>query len=297
MAERAGVAVPAVRQVIKTADGSAVLAMDRVDGRSLDLIPARRVDDAMIRAAVDAGRCAAPGQDRAPVAAGGQHRGRWHGPALDRGLQLRRAGRHATPDRARRRRAAGLAGRHRRRRPGRRRRGRRDRPGPGCRRGAVAAAAGAVRWHPPRDRPPGRPADPDQAGRRRRQRPHGHRTGPPPAGPPQDAACGRRGRGGVLLPAARAGQGAKQLAGGAVGRLGLGAAGHRLVGGDLPGQRDRAHGRDLAADPAVADRPGPGRVVVHQPGVPGQRRRHGAERPVPAEVGRGAQPRASPRSA
>ena len=49
MAERAGVAVPAVRQVIKSADGSAVLAMDRVDGRSLDLIPVQRVDDAMIR--------------------------------------------------------------------------------------------------------------------------------------------------------------------------------------------------------------------------------------------------------
>ena len=49
MAQRAGVAVPAVRQVITTADGSAVLAMDRVDGRSLDLIPARRVDDAMLR--------------------------------------------------------------------------------------------------------------------------------------------------------------------------------------------------------------------------------------------------------
>jgi uncharacterized membrane protein YbhN (UPF0104 family) len=49
MAERAGVTVPAVRQVIKTADGSAVLAMDRVDGRSLDLIPSQRVDDTMIR--------------------------------------------------------------------------------------------------------------------------------------------------------------------------------------------------------------------------------------------------------
>jgi glycosyltransferase 2 family protein len=49
MAERAGVAVPAVRQVIKTADGSAVLAMDRVDGRSLDLIPVQRVDDTMIQ--------------------------------------------------------------------------------------------------------------------------------------------------------------------------------------------------------------------------------------------------------
>ena len=49
MAERAGVTVPAVRQVIKTADGSAVLAMDRVDGHSLDLIPVQRADDTMIR--------------------------------------------------------------------------------------------------------------------------------------------------------------------------------------------------------------------------------------------------------
>jgi glycosyltransferase 2 family protein len=49
MAERAGVAVPAVRQVIKSADGSALLAMERVDGSSLELIPAQRVDDALIR--------------------------------------------------------------------------------------------------------------------------------------------------------------------------------------------------------------------------------------------------------
>jgi uncharacterized membrane protein YbhN (UPF0104 family) len=49
MAERAGAAVPAVRQVIKTADGSVVLAMDSVEGSSLDLIPAQRVDDVMIR--------------------------------------------------------------------------------------------------------------------------------------------------------------------------------------------------------------------------------------------------------
>src|SRR6266496_1435281 len=49
MAERAGVAVPAIRQVIKSADGSVLLAMERVDGRSLDLIPAQRVSDTMIR--------------------------------------------------------------------------------------------------------------------------------------------------------------------------------------------------------------------------------------------------------
>jgi uncharacterized membrane protein YbhN (UPF0104 family) len=49
MAERAGVAVPSVRQVIKSADGSALLAMERVDGSSLDLIPVQRVSDTMIR--------------------------------------------------------------------------------------------------------------------------------------------------------------------------------------------------------------------------------------------------------
>jgi uncharacterized protein (TIRG00374 family) len=49
MAERAGVTVPTVRQVIKSADGSVLLAMKRVDGRSLDLIPAQRVSDTMIR--------------------------------------------------------------------------------------------------------------------------------------------------------------------------------------------------------------------------------------------------------
>jgi uncharacterized protein (TIRG00374 family) len=48
LAERAGVTVPAVRQVVKTADGSAVLAMERVDGSSLDLIPVPRVSDTMI---------------------------------------------------------------------------------------------------------------------------------------------------------------------------------------------------------------------------------------------------------
>jgi glycosyltransferase 2 family protein len=49
MAERAGVAVPAVRQVIKTADGSALLVMDRVNGSALDQIPAQRLSDTMLR--------------------------------------------------------------------------------------------------------------------------------------------------------------------------------------------------------------------------------------------------------
>ena len=49
MAERAGVAVPAIRQVIKTADGSALLVMDRVDGSALDQIPEQRLSDTMLR--------------------------------------------------------------------------------------------------------------------------------------------------------------------------------------------------------------------------------------------------------
>ena len=49
MAERAGVTVPAVRQVIKTADGSALLAMDRIDGSALDQIPVQRLSHAMLR--------------------------------------------------------------------------------------------------------------------------------------------------------------------------------------------------------------------------------------------------------
>ena len=113
MAERAGVAVPAVRQVIKTADGSALLAMERVDGSSLDRIPVQAHQRHDAPGAVETGGWAAPGENRAPLAAGGQHRGRPYWPALDRRLQLLRTGRHAAPDGARRRRAAGLAGCHR----------------------------------------------------------------------------------------------------------------------------------------------------------------------------------------
>ena len=49
MAGQAGVTVPAVRQVIKTADGSALLAMERVDGSSLDRIPGQDISDTMLR--------------------------------------------------------------------------------------------------------------------------------------------------------------------------------------------------------------------------------------------------------
>jgi undecaprenyl-diphosphatase len=49
MAERAGVAVPAVRQVIKTADGSALLVMERLDGSSLGQTPVPLISAAMLQ--------------------------------------------------------------------------------------------------------------------------------------------------------------------------------------------------------------------------------------------------------
>jgi len=49
MAERAGVHVPRVDRVIKAADGTVLLAMERVDGSSLDQIPAQRIGDDLLR--------------------------------------------------------------------------------------------------------------------------------------------------------------------------------------------------------------------------------------------------------
>ena len=243
MAERAGVAVPAVRQVIKTADGSALLAMDRVDGSSLDQIPAQRLSDTMLRKLweqvdrLHRARIAHRSLRAANIVADGTGRP-WvvdfsfselgatqRQMALDVAELLASLAAIIGADRAVAAAAAVI--------------------GPDRVAAAVpllqplALSAGTRRAVGRQDGL----LTQTRAGRRRCQRPHGHRTGPPAAGPPQDAAGDRRGRGGVLLPAARAGQGGKPLAGGAVGRLGLGAAGHRLVGRDLPGQRGRAHGR------------------------------------------------------
>ena len=49
MAERAGVHVPPVDQVIKTPDGTVLLAMERVDGRALDQVPARQISGELLR--------------------------------------------------------------------------------------------------------------------------------------------------------------------------------------------------------------------------------------------------------
>jgi len=49
MAQHAGVRVPEVERVIKAADGTALLAMERVDGSSLDGLPAQRISDELLR--------------------------------------------------------------------------------------------------------------------------------------------------------------------------------------------------------------------------------------------------------
>ena len=201
MAGRAGVTVPAVRQVIKTADGSALLAMERVDGSSLDRIPGQDISDTMLRELwqqVD-------GLHRAGIA----HRSlRAANIVADRTgrpwivdfsfSELGATQRQMALDVAEllaslaamigAGRAVGSAvaviG------PGRRR---------GC--GAVAAAAGSFGRHPPRGRPPRRPADRYPGGCRSHERAGRPGTGPHPARPPTNAACDRRRRGRVLLPA------------------------------------------------------------------------------------------------
>ena len=49
MAERAGVHVPRVDRVIKAQDGTVLLAMDRVDGRALDQLPAGQISGELLR--------------------------------------------------------------------------------------------------------------------------------------------------------------------------------------------------------------------------------------------------------
>ena len=283
MAERAGVRVPRVDRVIKAGGGTALLVMDQVDGQLAR--PAPRAADQRRPPAPAVGRSgqAASRRDRPPVPAGGQRDDRGRRAALADRLQLLRAGRHPAAKGPRPRRAAGLAGHRGRRGPGhlQRRRGHR-RPAAGGR-GAVAAAAGPVRRHPSRHRPPGRPARGHQVGRRRGQRAGRTAAGPPAAGPaPYPAGHRRLGRR-LLLRLAPARPRGQQLAGPAIGALGLAAGHHRLLRRDLPGQRGRADRRRARPGTVLAHHPDPGRLVVRQPGLSRQRRRHGPERPVPAE--------------
>ena len=49
LAERAGIRVPRVDRVIKAADGTVLLAMERVDGSPLDQLPAQLISDELLR--------------------------------------------------------------------------------------------------------------------------------------------------------------------------------------------------------------------------------------------------------
>jgi len=49
VAERAGVRVPRVERVVKAADGTALLVMERADGRSLQQVPAAEISDELLR--------------------------------------------------------------------------------------------------------------------------------------------------------------------------------------------------------------------------------------------------------
>jgi uncharacterized protein (TIRG00374 family) len=49
LAERAGVGVPTVHQIVIAPDGTALLVMDQVEGSSLDLLPADKVTDDLLR--------------------------------------------------------------------------------------------------------------------------------------------------------------------------------------------------------------------------------------------------------
>ena len=49
LAERAGVRVPGIDRVIEAADGTALLAMERVDGSPLDQLPPQRISDELLR--------------------------------------------------------------------------------------------------------------------------------------------------------------------------------------------------------------------------------------------------------
>src|SRR5205823_13969431 len=82
MAERAGISVPRVDRIVR-AGSTALLVMEWADGSAGP--PASRPDRRRpARAAVGGGGQAAPGRDRAPVAAGRQRDGRPGRTAHDR---------------------------------------------------------------------------------------------------------------------------------------------------------------------------------------------------------------------
>ena len=108
-------------------------------------------------------------------------------------------------------------------------------------------------------------------------------AGPPAAGQAAYLADHRRLGRRLLLRLAPARGREQQLARPAIRALGLAAGHHRLLRRDLPGQRGRADRRRARPGSVLAHDLDAGRLVVRQPGLSGQRRRHGTERPVPAK--------------
>ena len=93
MAERAGVRVPSVYRVNQADGGTARLAMEQIEGRSLGQFPAQQIsDDLRQRLWADVDRLHRAGI--APVPADGRRDGRERRAAMADRLQLLRAGRH-----------------------------------------------------------------------------------------------------------------------------------------------------------------------------------------------------------
>ena len=258
MAERAGVHVPLVDRVIKTPDGTVLLAMERIDGRALEPAPGAPDQRRAAAAIVGRGGPDAPGRDRAPVPPGDQRDDRRRRTALADRLQLFRAGRHPAAEGSRRGRAHGLAGH-----PGR--------PGSSggerrCRRGRGGLAAAVPLLQPLALSAATRHAvahregllAKTRVGGRHGQWPHRPGAGPDPAGTAPHPADDRRPRWRLLLHPPPAGPGREQLACHPVGAVGVGAGRHRHVGADLPGQRGLLARRRARTSAVLAHRPDPG---------------------------------------
>ena len=284
LAERAGVRVPRVDRVIKAADGTVLLAMERVDGSPLDQLPAQLISDELLRrlwAEVDRLHRAGIAH-RALRAANVVVDGAGQPWLTDFSFSdLTATQRQMDIDLAELMASlATLVGA--------------DRTvsgatavigAPGSRgRGTAAAAPGPVGRHPPLDRPARGPAGENPVGGSRSRWLRGPATGPHPAGTAPHLGDDSRPRGRLLLPPSATGPGEQQLARHPVGALGVAACRDRHVGADLPGWRGLLAGRRAGTGAVLAHCPGPSGLFFHQPGLPGQRRRHGTERPLPAEI-------------
>ena len=284
MAQHAGVRVPRVDRVIKAADGTALLAMERVEGSPLDRLPAERISDEVLqRLWAEVNRLHSAGIAHRALRAGNVMVAGAGQPWLTdfSFSDLTATQRHKDLDLAELMASlAVLVGA--------------DRAVSGATAviGARGVAAAAPLLQPlalsaatrhsiaqhegllAKTRSAAAAADgsaDQQLARIQRVRPRTLVT--------IVALCGR-----LLLPPSATGPGGQQLARHPVGALGVAACRDRHVGADLPGWRGLLAGRRAGTGAVLAHGPGPSGLFLHQPGLPGQRRRHGTERPLPAEI-------------